>query len=213
MAAPRGRQIEAARNDHLILDAARAIFVADPTAPISTVAARAGVGIAALYRRYPGKEDLLRTLCAEGLARYIAETRLALSDDGDRWAAFTSWMTRIVDADTNSLVQRLAGTFSPTEAMFRDGAEAGVLTTRLVARTKKAGALRRDIGDNDIATVFEMVASVRLGDEARTGQLRRRYLSLLIDALRAPAPARLPGRPPTWEELERRWNPAPTVIT
>src|SRR5262249_9440085 len=47
-----GRQAEAARNDQLILDAARAVFIAAPAAPVSEVAKRAGVGIAALYRRY-----------------------------------------------------------------------------------------------------------------------------------------------------------------
>ena len=65
-----GRQAQAARNDEVILAAARAVFVADPSAPISAVAERAGVGISALYRRYASKEELLRKLCSDGLARY-----------------------------------------------------------------------------------------------------------------------------------------------
>ena len=67
-----GRRAEAARNDGLILEAAREVFVADPKAPISAVSERAGVGIGALYRRYGSKEDLLRRLCADGLGMYIA---------------------------------------------------------------------------------------------------------------------------------------------
>ena len=47
-----GRQAEAARNDQRILDSARAVFVADPGAPITAVAKHAGVGISALYTRY-----------------------------------------------------------------------------------------------------------------------------------------------------------------
>jgi AcrR family transcriptional regulator len=54
-----GRRGQAARNDERILAAAREVFIADPKAPISAVAARAGVGISALYRRWPGKEDLV----------------------------------------------------------------------------------------------------------------------------------------------------------
>src|ERR1700730_6887879 len=42
-----GRRAQAARNDDLILDAAREVFIADPGAPISAVAERAGVGISA----------------------------------------------------------------------------------------------------------------------------------------------------------------------
>ena len=77
--ATRGRKAEAARNDELILEAARAVFVADPGAPVSAVAERAGVGIGALYRRYRSKEELLQRLAADGLARYLAEV---VSDRG-----------------------------------------------------------------------------------------------------------------------------------
>src|SRR6201993_2405738 len=83
-AAPlRGRQAQAAQNDELILRAAREVFLADPTAPISAVAERAGVGIGALYHRYAGKEDLLATLCLQGQDRYLAEVRDALGAAGD----------------------------------------------------------------------------------------------------------------------------------
>ena len=41
----------ARRNDATILASARAVFVADPDAPIAAVARHAGVGISSLYRR------------------------------------------------------------------------------------------------------------------------------------------------------------------
>src|SRR3954454_6030849 len=91
-----GRRGQAARNDTLILDAARDVFLADPKAPIAAVAERAGVGISALYRRYAGKEDLLRTLCHDGLRRFIAEAERAQAND-DGWAAFVEFLQRIVD--------------------------------------------------------------------------------------------------------------------
>lgn len=62
----RGRQAQAARNDELILQAAREVFLADPAAPIAAVAARAGAGIGALYHRYASKEDLLRPCARTG---------------------------------------------------------------------------------------------------------------------------------------------------
>src|SRR5580693_8240406 len=84
-----GRRREAARNDVEILDAARSVFLEDPSAPIAAVAARAHVGISALYRRYPSKEDLLRELARDGLARYAAELAAALADDRDPWLVYT----------------------------------------------------------------------------------------------------------------------------
>jgi AcrR family transcriptional regulator len=201
-----GRRAEAARNDANILNAARAVFVEDPKAPISAVAGRAGVGIGALYRRYGSKEDLLRRLAADGLVVYIAVVEDALADDGDPWEAFANFMRRIVDADTHSLTLRLAGTFIPTEELYRDSARAQELNQRLFERTRDAGAIRSDVEVDDIALLFEQLAAVRIGDEERTRQLRRRYLGLLLDALRDRSGSRLPGPPPSWGEIQRRWS-------
>jgi AcrR family transcriptional regulator len=201
-----GRRAQAARNDQRILEAARAVFVTDPDAPISAVAGEAGVGIGALYRRYRSKEELLRRLSGDGLRRYIAEAEAALADDGDPWAAFAGFMRRIVDADTHSLTLRLAGTFTPTQELYRDADRAQELDTRLLERTKAAGVIRADLNISDLSLLFEQVASVRLGDQDRTSQLRHRYLALLLDALHTPSPGPLPGPPPSWEEISRRWN-------
>ena len=46
-----GRRGQAARTTSESCAAAREVFIADPRAPISAVASRAGVGISALYRR------------------------------------------------------------------------------------------------------------------------------------------------------------------
>jgi AcrR family transcriptional regulator len=205
-----GRQAEARRNDGLILEAAREVFVEDPDAPISAVAERAGVGIGALYRRYASKEELLRRLCSEGLRRYIAEAEAALADEVDPWAAFAAFMRRIVDADTHSLTLRLAGTFTPTEELNREAARAQELNVCLFERTKAAGAIRPGIEVVDISLLFEQLAAVRIGDEERTRQLRRRYLALLLDALRVPLGSPLPGPPPGWEEITRRWENQPS---
>jgi AcrR family transcriptional regulator len=205
-----GRRAEAARNDRKILEAAREVFVEDPEAPISKVAERAGVGISALYRRYASKEELLRRLCSEGLRRYIAEAEAALADEDDPWATFAAFMCRIVDADTHSLTLRLAGTFTPTEELYRDSKKAQELNLRLFERTKTAGAIRHDVEVDDLSLLFEQVAAVRIGDEERTRQLRRRYLTLLLDALRVPSGSPLPGPPPSWGEISRRWENQPS---
>jgi len=200
-----GRRAEAARNDQRILEAARAVFVADPGAPIAAVAEHAGVGISALYRRYASKEELLRRLCGDGLKAYLAAAEEALADDGDPWAAFARFMRRVVDADTHSLTSRLAGTFTPTDELNRDADTAQELNQRLFERTRASGAIRPDLDVNDLSMVFEQLASIRLGDEARTSQLRHRYLTLLLEAMHHPAATPLPGPPPTWRELTTRW--------
>ncbi|HZV48893.1 MAG TPA: TetR/AcrR family transcriptional regulator [Candidatus Dormibacteraeota bacterium] len=203
-----GRRAQAARNDRRILEAAREVFTSDPGAPVAAVARRAGVGISALYRRYPSKEDLLRRLCHEGLRRYLAEVEAALADDRDAWAAFADFMRRAVDADTSSLTVPLAGTFTPSQELNRDAARARELSRRLFERTRAAGVIRPDVEVDDVFLLLEQLAATRLGDEGRTRELRQRYLALVLDGLRARPEVPLPGRPPRWEEIGGRWNGA-----
>lgn len=201
-----GRRAEAARNDRVILEAARAVFIADPGAPISAVAKEAGVGIAALYRRYSGKEDLLRKLCADGLDVYIELAEAALADTGDPWSTLVSFVENVAAADTNSLTQALAGTFVPSEELYRASERAYELAIALFERAKAAGEIRPGVVVDDFALILEMVSAVRIGDPDRTDQLRRRYLTLLLQGLRAAAPEPLPGPPPSAPELGERWN-------
>jgi AcrR family transcriptional regulator len=202
-----GRRAEAARNDERILESARAVFIADPGAPISAVAEHAGVGVGALYRRYESKEDLLRRLCADGLQRFVAAAEAALADHGDPWEAFAGFMRRCVDVDTNSLTQKLAGTFTPTQELYREAGRAQGLLTALFERTQDAGAIREDLVVNDVGLLLEQIAALRVGDAQRTHELRHRYLALLLDAVRAGGAPPLPGPPPGWEEIAARWNP------
>jgi AcrR family transcriptional regulator len=202
-----GRRAQAARNDERILEAAREVFIANPSAPIADVAKRAGVGISALYRRYASKEDLLRALCADGLRRYISAAEAAAADEADAWEAFATFMRSVVAADAASLTQKLAGSFEPTEDLYRAAAYAGELNVRVFERAQQAGAIRSDADVNDLGLIFEQLASIRLGDRERTQALRRRYLALALDGLRAQAHDPLPGPAPSGEELTSRWSP------
>src|SRR5829696_2036531 len=157
-----GRTAQAARNDTAILEAARAIYAADHEAPIASVAARAGVGISALYRRYPSKEELLRKLCGDGLKQYIAAAEAALADDGDAFKVFRRFMARVVEADAHSLTAPLARTLEAgSEGLFRETTKAQDLGERVFKRAQKGGAVRADAVPEDLANVFEQLSAVR----------------------------------------------------
>ena len=197
---------QAERNDATILAAAAKVFIADPKAPISRVAQEAGVGISALYHRYSSKDALLRRLCSDGLDRYIAEAEVALADDRDPWTVYFTFMQRIVDADTHSIVLRLAGTFKPGKKLFDHAAKAQELNVKVFERAKAAGVFRPDVDVVDIALIFEQIAAIRVGDPDRTRALRQRYLALVCDGLRAHDAKPLPGPAPTWSEANGRWG-------
>jgi AcrR family transcriptional regulator len=203
-----GRRAQAAANDERILAAAREVFVAEPGAPIAAVAARAGVGISALYRRHGSKDDLLRRLCSDGLAIYIEAARTALAGS-DPWSALVGFLRRVVEADTHALTVNLAGRFTPDERLDEDAALANRLNIEIVDRAHEAGVLRADVVATDLGVVFEQLASIRGGDSSRTAELRTRYLDLLLDAMRTP-PAHRPlgGAAPLPGEFADRWRPS-----
>ena len=206
-AAPRrsGRAAEAARNDQRIVEAARAVFLADPGAPITDVAQHAGVGISALYSRYGSKDELLRKLSRDGLQRFLEEIEAALKDDRDPWTVFADFMRRLVDADIAALTLALAGRFTPTDDMFALAARTDAqLSKKLFPRVKDA--LRPGVGVGDVSVLLEIVGTIKVSDPARTSQLRHRALTVLLDGLRADRTEPLPGPPPSREEINERWQ-------
>jgi AcrR family transcriptional regulator len=201
-----GRRAQAARNDERILEAAREVFLADPGAPISAVAEHAGVGIGALYRRHASKDVLLQRLAADGMERYLVEVRSALADKGDPWIAFTRFIRRCIDIGAGALTQRLAGSFTSTEDLQRQGREVYQATQELLDRTKAAGALRADVEVGDLSLLLEQLQGVRIGDQVRASQLRHRYLAVILDGLHLADAPQLPSTPPSWQETSRRYD-------
>ena len=203
----RGRQREAARNDRAILDAARLVFLRDRNATMHDVAAAAEVGVGGLYRRYASKDELLRTVCADGLRRYIAIGEAALSDTEDPWHAFATFLERLIDAGVHQLTTRLAGSLTMTNGLHELSEQADAMADRVFRRARGSGMLRTDVSMHDVTMLLEQLSAIQVGDEARTHQLRHRYLHLLLDGLSAAsASGRLPGPPPRGRELRASWR-------
>src|SRR3712207_6693000 len=87
------RRADAERNREKILAAARAAF-ADPDAQVSMaeISRRAGVGMATLYRNFPGRRELLEALYTDEVD---AICEAAETVDGDTpGAALMAWLHR-----------------------------------------------------------------------------------------------------------------------
>jgi hypothetical protein len=88
--------------------------------------------------------------------------------------------------------------------MFALATRSSELSEELFALVRDV--LRPDLALHDISLSFELVAAVKLADPGRTAELRRRYLALILDGMRATGRAQLPGTPPGWQEISERWN-------
>lgn len=204
----RGRYAEAARNDRLVLDAAREVFTTQGfEAPVSAVAQRAGVGIGSLYRRYGSKTELLQRLCTLAMEQAIEAAQAALAV-GDPWAGLAGYIRDCTGFGSGALAP-LAGTIPLTPGMVATSQRHRELAGALVTRAHRAGVLRPDVTTLDVALLIEQFsrhyAALPAGEDANA---RDRILAITLDGLRARDAAPLPGHPPDWRAYQARWQPS-----
>ena len=203
----RGRQAEAARNHERLMRSAREVLAATPDAPMAHVASHAGLGVATLYRRYASRDALVAETWLESVREVEAQARVALDRAGMfPWGAFVGFMTASVASGMGALAAALAEAGAPAEGLVAAERSMNAAIDELLEVAQKAGAVRPDIGVEDVRLLFEQLHAVRAADAAREATLRRRYLELVLQALRAPAAAPLPGPAPAAAELKGRYD-------
>lgn len=138
MARKAPRHAEAERNDRALLEAAKkALAVDGPHTSVATIAARAGVGVASIYRRYRTKDELFQHLCALSLDQWIEAAERGLDHD-DPWEGLVHYVTATTEFSGGALGP-LAGTIAVTDAMAEKFTRSEVLLHALVARAHARG--------------------------------------------------------------------------
>jgi AcrR family transcriptional regulator len=205
----RGRQGEAERNDWLLLEAARQVFATQgPGASVAAVAARAGIGIGSLYRRYGSKTELLQRLCLLAMEQSNEAARNALGVE-DPWEGLAGFVRACIGFRSGALGP-LAGAFETTPEMWEKSRRGRRLVGEVLARARRAGALRPDVTDLDVLWLIELF-SRHGGDRATADDeaVRRRLVAIALDGLRPGDADPLPAPPPRREHYEGRWRRLP----
>lgn len=202
----RGRQAEAERNDLLVLEAARDVFATHgAAAPVSAVAARAGVGMGSLYRRYGSKTELLQMLCTLAMEEATSAAEAALAAP-DPWRGLCDYVRTCVAFGSGALAP-LAGTIETTQEMWEISRYSRKLLDELVARARREGGLRPDVTALDILWLIEQLGR-RCGtpQSAEDDNIRQRLVAIALAGLRARGDDPLPGPPPSAQHYEGRWR-------
>lgn len=203
----RGRHAEGARNDQRLLEAARDVFASQGTAAtVAAIAARAGLGIGSLYRRYGGKTELLQHLCLLAMQQAVTVADEALAEP-DAATALTGYIRLCVALRTGALAP-LAGTIETTPEMWALSRQGRRLHQAIVDRAHRDGGLRPDVTALDISWLIEQFARnappADASDEDR--DVQQRLLAIATDGLYAAGAHPLPGHPPTTQHYEQRWQ-------
>ena len=99
----------------------------------------------------------------------------------------------MVDGGSQALAQRLAGTFTPTPDLGELATQAQTLAEQVHRRAQRQNVLRSDVTSADIVLILEMIMTVGAPGTGDGAALRRRYLDLILQALRAPGAGPIPG--------------------
>lgn len=196
------------------MEAAKKVLAVDGAhASVAAIAARAGVGIASLYRRYRSKDELFQHLCALSLDQWIQAAEDGLRHD-DPWEGLAAYISACVEFSGGSLGP-LAGTIAVTDEMAAKFTRSEALMRELVARAHAAGALRSDATAMDVSLLIEQLGKSplieQLDRQGRTDLIdaardaRRRTIAIALDGLRSGHP-RLPGTGPAPALLSERWS-------
>jgi AcrR family transcriptional regulator len=181
------RRADAERNRDKILAAARTAF-ADPEADASMaeISRRAGVGMATLYRNFPGRQELLEALYTDEVD---AICRAAETVDGQTpGAALAAWLNRFSAFSTSKrhIAAELLKETDHGNPLFKNN-RARVMTAGrpLLAAAQHAGEVRDDLTLEQILDMIVAIATIH-GDSGYTGPI----LQAALDGLRPPADAK-----------------------
>jgi AcrR family transcriptional regulator len=209
------RRAEAEANDRALLAAAREVIAVDGAhASVAAIAARAGVGIGSLYRRYRTKQELFQRLLLITLDRWLEAAEEGLAHD-DPWEGLAHYLLAGFEIGRGSL-GAIAGTIELTAEVVERNRRADEAVDALVTRAREAGALRPDVTTTDLHLLIEQLGKSPMIDQLhRQGRIdlvpaalnaRARLAAIALDGLRATAPHPLPGEPSAPELLSGRWE-------
>jgi AcrR family transcriptional regulator len=180
------RRADAERNRDKILTAARAAF-ADPDAEISMaeISRRAGVGMATLYRNFPGRRELLEAL-------YVKEVdaicEAAETIDGETpGAVLQAWLRRFFafSASKRHIASELLTHVDRSNPVFNENRERVMAAGRpLLVAAQRSHEVRDDLTLEQILDMTIAIARIH-GDPAYLQPI----LQAAFDGLRPPGDA------------------------
>lgn len=191
---------DAQRNRERILAAAKELFAERGVdATLDDVAARAGVGVGTVYRRYANKDALLDDLFEEGIDEFATLAQASLSSP-DAWEALIRFLERLEEgfAANRAFAQLVMRSDRGKERSARARKQLLAPIAALVERAKAEGRLRADFETADIAMIHTMLSAVAHETHSLTPDLWRRYFVIIVDGLanKRSKATKLPIAPP-----------------
>jgi AcrR family transcriptional regulator len=196
---------DARRNRALLVASARELFAREGVdVPVEKITQHAGVGMGTLYRHFPTKEELIDAVLEDAFAEILQLARHAAAEE-DGWTGFTGFLEGVLElnAQNRSVKDVLATRGQNARHAEAMRARVRPLLRTVIERAQAQGSLRADFTPEDIALVFWSAGRVIETTAKVAPETWRRYLSFLLDGLRASAASPAPAPPLTPAQLAR----------
>ena len=179
----RPQRADAVRNRARVLAAARDCMARRGLdVQMDEIAKKAGVGVGTVYRHFPNKDVLIEALASDRFVR-LAELADEALEEPDAWESFVEFMraSAAIQVDDKALSEVLV---SRPDTMRRAAESVNMLDRvgRVIDRAKEAGVVRMDARPEDVPMVMCALAGACNHPMSNP----HRYISLIIDGLRAP---------------------------
>lgn len=184
---PRRLRADAARNQQLIVAAARELFAARGLEiTLDDVAERAGVGVGTVYRRFANKKKLIAEVFYRHVDAFaeVAEESLRHPDPWLGLVELMEYACRHMAANRGfgEVILELRGS---SEQFHSIRERIGPAVAAVVDRARVAGVVVADIEAADLFVMIRMVAAAAEFAGPADSGLWRRYLGIVLNGVRA----------------------------
>lgn len=180
---PPARRADAERNRTKILAAAHSAFAdSDASVSMAEVSRRAGVGMATLYRNFPGRRELLKALNADDLDT-ICEAAQTIRGETPG-AVLRAWLHQFfaLSAAKRYMLAELLTHLDSRDPVFSESrARVTAAGQPLLIAAQQGREIRQDLVLDQILDMLFAIASIK-GDEQYLGPI----LQSALDGLRPP---------------------------
>jgi AcrR family transcriptional regulator len=152
------KRADAQRNRDKILAAARKAFSEGGETSMAEISRRAGVGMATLYRNFPGRRELLEAVYADEVAALCNAAQVATGETPG--AALRTWLLHFAAFITakRDVATELLTKLGTDESVFGEGRAAGLAAGRpLLEAAQQSGDVR---GDLTLEQIFDMIVAL-----------------------------------------------------
>ncbi|MDT0454198.1 TetR/AcrR family transcriptional regulator [Streptomyces sp. DSM 41527] len=186
----RSKRADAQRNRQTVLSAAAEVFVtAGVDAPIRQIAARAGVGMATIYRHFPTRADLVTAVYRHQIEACAEAGPALLADAGSPLDALRRWIDLFVDflVTKHGLADALqsdSDRFAALHTYFLD--RLLPVCAQLLDAAADAGEIRPGTQPYEL---MRGIGNLCIGRDSDPRYDPRRLIGLLLQGLQHPGPA------------------------